>query len=80
LTRFGVGQRWTPGIHSLEEAAVEVAVVMVAEAVEAGEAAAVVARAAVVEDVEVASLSAGVAAAAVVVAQDAVSAGGASMA
>jgi hypothetical protein len=55
-------------------------VVVVAEAVEAGEAAVVVARAAVAEDVEVASLSAGVAAAAVVIAQDAVSAGGASMA
>jgi hypothetical protein len=41
---------------SPEEAAVEVAVVVVAEAVEAGEAAAVVARAAVAEDVELASL------------------------
>jgi hypothetical protein len=66
--------------NSPEEAAAEVAVVVVAEAVEAGEAAVVVARAAVAEDVEVASLSAGVAAAAVVIAQDAVSAGGASMA
>jgi hypothetical protein len=73
----------TPGINSQEEAAAEVAVVVVAEAVEAveaGEAAAVVARTAVAEDVGVASLSAGVAAAAVVAAQDAVSGGGASMA